>query len=135
MPQPAFLAKPMNAMSAAEWESLCDGCGLCCQISLEDEDTGEVTLSDAACRYLCLNTHRCLDYLHRQTNVPECIKVTPENIHSFTWLPETCGYRRVATGKDLPVWHHLICGDKQRVHTDGPSRMGQIFSEDDAVWE
>ena len=48
-------------MDAGEWESLCDGCGLCCQIRVEDEDTGAIALSDAACRYLDLATHRCAD--------------------------------------------------------------------------
>ncbi len=135
MHQPEFLQKPMAQMTAAEWESLCDGCGLCCQIRLEDEDTAEIVLSNVACRYLCHKTHYCTDYANRQANVPDCVKVTPENVNSLDWLPHTCGYRLVAQGKPLPDWHHLICGELDEVHRSGPSMKGAIISEDEAEWE
>lgn len=135
MKQPAFLSKPLTEMTPEEWESLCDGCGLCCQIRVEDEDTGEIALSNVACRYLCLNSHRCTDYANRQANVPDCIKVTPENVMELDWLPVTCGYRLAAFGEKLPRWHPLVCGDKGRVHTHGPSMLGTVISEDDADWE
>lgn len=133
--QPEFLKKPLAAMTAEEWESLCDGCGLCCQIRVEDEDSGEIALSNVACRYLCLKTHRCTDYPNRQKNVADCMQVTPENVHALDWLPATCGYRLVAAGRPLPAWHHLICGNKQRVHHHGPSMRGNLLSEDEADWE
>ncbi len=127
--------KTLNAMTPAEWESLCDGCGLCCQIRLEDEDSGEIALSDAACRFLDLRTHRCKDYQNRQRNVPDCVKVTPANVASLTWLPHSCAYRLVAAGHDLPDWHHLVSGDPERVHTTGPSMRGDLVSEDDVDWD
>lgn len=135
MAQPAFLKKPLAQMTPAEWESLCDGCGLCCQIRVEDEDSGEIALSNVACRYLCLNSHRCTDYLNRQRNVPDCIKVTPENVAELHWLPETCGYRRAYFNWPLPGWHPLVCGDPARVHRSGPSMRGQLVSEDEADWK
>lgn len=134
-PQPAFLKKPMETMTQAEWESICDGCGLCCQIRVEDEDTGDIALSNVACRYLCLNSHRCTDYQHRHQNVPDCIAVTPQNIHELNWLPSTCGYRLVAQGRALPRWHPLLSNDPERVHRTGPSMRGALISEDDADWE
>ncbi len=133
--QPEFLAKPLADMTEAEWESLCDGCGLCCQIRVEDEDTGEVAVSNVACRLLCLKTNRCSDYANRKARVPDCVKVTPDNVLSLHWLPRTCAYRLAAFGKPLPGWHHLVCGDAKRVHTRGPSMLGSLISEDDADWE
>jgi uncharacterized cysteine cluster protein YcgN (CxxCxxCC family) len=130
-----FLSKPLEDFTDQEWESLCDGCGLCCQVRVEDEDTGEMAVSNVACTYLCLDSHQCKDYLNRHKNVPDCIKVTPENVLSLTWLPSSCAYRLVAYGQDLPPWHYLICGDKEQVHRFGPSMKGSLISEEDADWE
>jgi uncharacterized cysteine cluster protein YcgN (CxxCxxCC family) len=134
MKQPDFLSKPLAEMTDAEWESLCDGCGLCCQIRVEDEETGEIALSNVACRLLCLDTHLCGDYANRARIVPDCVKVTPETVMALDWLPSTCGYRLAAFGMPLPKWHHLICGDRARVHRRGPSMLGSLISEDEADW-
>ena len=135
MPQPAFLKKPIAEMTTAEWEAICDGCGLCCQIRFEDEDTGEITVSNVACHLLDLKTNRCGDYTNRKAKVPDCVKITPENVLALSWLPHTCGYRLVAFGRPLPGWHHLVCGDPGRVHKRGPSMLGSLISEDQADWD
>ncbi len=66
--------------------------------------------------------------------MPDCVRVTPENVHELDWLPPTCAYRLVAEGWDLPEWHHLVCGDPERVHTDGPSMRGELVGEDEVDW-
>ena len=126
--------KTLEDMSPEEWEALCDGCGLCCQIRVEDEDSGETALSNVACRFLDLCNHRCSDYENRQSNVPDCAKITPENVRRLDWLPSSCAYRLVAFGQDLPDWHHLVCGDPERVHSEGPSMRGEVIGEDEADW-
>ncbi len=128
---PFWRRKTLAEMSDAEWESLCDGCGQCCKVKLENASTGEVVDTDVACRLLDLQTCRCVDYPNRQKQVPGCLRLTPQLVKSLYWLPETCGYRRVQAGKDLPEWHHLRCGDREAVHREGISVRGTVFSESD----
>jgi hypothetical protein len=116
-------------MTSEEWEALCDGCGWCCLFKLEDEDTGEVFYTRVACKLLNLKTCRCMDYDHRAELVPTCLRITPENVQELTWLPETCAYRRVAAGRDLPEWHYLRSGSRSAVHQAGASVLGWSVSE------
>src|SRR3984885_9223353 len=127
--RPFWETKPLNRMTAREWESLCDGCGLCCLIRLEDEDTGEITPTRVACSLFNDQTCRCSNYAERSLYVPDCIKLTPHNIASLPWMPPSCAYRRLHEGKPLPAWHPLITGDPESVHLAGVSVRGQTISE------
>ena len=129
--QPFWKTKPLGEMSQAEWESLCDGCGLCCLNKLEDWDTGEVVFTSVACRLLDGESCRCSSYPNRQDIVPDCIQLTPEAVHEIPWLPPTCGYRLVRDGEDLYWWHPLVSGDPETVHIAGISARGRTVSEDE----
>ena len=128
--QPFWKSKTLAEMDEEEWESLCDGCGQCCLFKLEDADTGEFALTDVACRYLDHDTCRCTDYRNRSRNVPDCVKVSPDNIVELRWMPETCAYRLLAEGKDLYWWHPLVSGDRETVHSSGASVRGKAINED-----
>jgi len=118
-------------MSQDEWESLCDGCGRCCLVKLEDEETGDIALTDIACRLLDNQRCKCKKYDTRHEIVPDCVRLTPKNISQLKWMPKCCAYRLLAEGKDLAWWHPLISGNKETVHQAGISIQGKTVSEDD----
>ena len=132
MPEPFWRTKTLSELSPAEWESLCDGCGKCCLLKVEYEDTGEIQPTSVACRLLDCDTCRCTNYPDRKKHVPDCIVLTIDQIASLSWLPSTCGYRLVAERKDLYWWHPLVSGDPNSVHKAGMSVRFRAISEDDA---
>lgn len=127
--QPFWKTKTLEQMSPTEWEQLCDGCGRCCLIKLEDEDTGDVHLTRLACELLNVRTCRCKDYGNRFEKMPDCLNIDVEKVRTLTWLPATCGYRVVAEGRDLAWWHPLISGTPETVHQAGVSVRGFAKSE------
>jgi uncharacterized cysteine cluster protein YcgN (CxxCxxCC family) len=121
---------PLEELSRAEWEALCDGCAKCCLVKLEDEDTGDVAYTDIACRLLDLGTCRCGNYPLRRQLVAGCVTMTEENLEEvLTWMPATCAYKLVHDGQDLEPWHPLISGDPETVHSAGISRRGRMVAE------
>lgn len=127
--EPFWRTKALEEMSPEEWESLCDGCGKCCLVKLEDEDTGEVELTRLSCRLLDVGSCRCSDYENRFSKVHDCIKIDAAKIREIDWLPKTCAYRLVAEGRDLAWWHPLVSGDPNTVHQAGISVRGWAVSE------
>ena len=93
---PFWRVKSLEAMSEAEWESLCDGCARCCLNKLEDEDTGQIHFTSVACTLLDGESCRCRDYPNRQEKVQDCARLTPEQPRTRPWRPPTSGYRPVA---------------------------------------
>ena len=123
---------PLEDMTRAEWEALCDGCGKCCMSKLIDDDTDEIYYTTVACRLFDAGLCRCTDYEHRHEQVPDCVQLTPENVRTIPWLPRTCAYRLVAEGEPLFDWHPLLSGDPETVHDASMSMRGRVtgFEQD-----
>ena len=128
--RPFWKEKRLGEMSPAEWESLCDRCGKCCVLKLEDADTGEIHYTDVACRLLDCGKACCTDYPNRREFVPDCITLSPDNLDSLTWMPQSCAYRLLHEGKPLPAWHPLVSGDPNSTNKTGMSVAGRVFPED-----
>ncbi len=127
--RPFWQVKRLEQMTVPEWESLCDGCGRCCLIRFEDEDTGEVIPTRVHCKLFDSQRCQCSDYENRKKHVPDCIKLTPHNIEDLKWMPQSCAYRRLHEGRDLADWHPLVSGDPESVHRAGIGMRNQTLSE------
>ncbi len=126
---PFWQTKRLSEMTAGEWESLCDGCGRCCVIKLEDIETGQIDDTDVACKLFDSETCRCSDYANRQARVPDCVKLSPDTAGTIAWMPRTCAYRLLAEGRPLYWWHPLVSGDPETVHEAGISVRGKVVDE------
>lgn len=131
--QPFWRRKPLEALTVSEWESLCDGCGRCCLVKLEDEDTGEVHFTGVACRLYDSGACKCRNYPDRSVEVPDCVTLTAETVRELTWLPPSCAYRLVAEGKDLYWWHPLVSGSPDTVHEAGVSTRGKVAAHEGQI--
>ncbi|OAI20520.1 hypothetical protein A1359_03415 [Methylomonas lenta] len=121
--------KTLAQMTTAEWESLCDGCGKCCLVKLEDEDTGEIAFTSVVCDLIDLESCRCTRYSERCTLVPECIDLKQHDFAEYKWLPSTCAYRLLTDGKPLPDWHPLNSGTVESVKDAGVSISSYAIKE------
>ena len=120
--------KALKEMTKAEWESLCDNCGLCCLNSVKDGKTGKIKLLAVACGYLDTTTCRCLVYKDRFKTEPDCMMLSPDKIRQIKRLPYTCAYRSLSEGRELMWWHPLVSGDPNTVHEAGISVQGKVVS-------
>ncbi len=130
---PFWKRKTLEELNRVEWESLCDGCGRCCLVKLEDEDSGAVHFTDIACKLFDSANCRCKDYARRLKKVPDCIGLTPAKVRALGWLPPSCAYRLVAEGRDLPWWHPLVSGSQTTVHEAGISVRGRVSIRENEV--
>jgi uncharacterized cysteine cluster protein YcgN (CxxCxxCC family) len=128
-----FWTRPLEELSRDQWEKLCDGCGRCCLVKLEDEDTGDIHHTSVACKLLDAGSCRCGDYKNRKGIVPDCVRLTLKKLAEIRWLPPTCAYRLRLEGKPLPPWHPLVSGDADSVHRAGVSVQGRIEASEEEV--
>ena len=121
----------MAELTPSEWESLCDRCGRCCLIKLEDEDNGELHFTNIACRQLQQPGCHCRHYAQRTRLVADCLALTPDSLPGLIdHLPASCAYRRLAEGRSLPAWHPLLTGDSGSVARAGITVAGKVVSEE-----
>jgi len=126
---PWWERKALSRMTPEEWESLCDGCGKCCLIKLEDPDDGEIVFTDVACHLLNGQSCRCRNYADRQRLVSDCVVLRPETVATLEFMPRSCAYRLRAEGRPLYWWHPLVSGDPETVHLAGMSVRGRVVPE------
>jgi uncharacterized cysteine cluster protein YcgN (CxxCxxCC family) len=128
--RPFWETKSLQEMTVPEWESLCDGCGKCCLIKLEDEETNLIQFTRVVCQYLDQQKCRCTVYEKRRNLVPTCLKLRPDELDGLYWMPSTCAYRMLHEGKSLPIWHPLITGSRKAMIDSGNTVTGRVISEE-----
>ncbi len=137
--------KSLLDMTQAEWESLCDGCAKCCLHKfIEDDDAEEAMSTDTinaeeqvhytniVCSLLNTKSCECSQYERRTELVPDCVRLTKDNLKDIFFMPPSCAYRRLHEGRGLPSWHPLLNkGKKQVMHQKGMSVRNKTVFECD----
>jgi len=150
--KPFWETKALADMTRPEWESLCDGCAKCCLNKfIDDEDTDEATellptdhinegehiyYSSIACHLLNEKSCQCSKYEQRTKLVPDCVRLTQENIEAVFFMPPSCTYRRLKEGRGMPSWHPLLNnGKSSAMHKAGMSVRGKIVKDNEVNLE
>lgn len=125
-----ILNTPLSELSDYEWEALCDNCGRCCLLKLEDEQTNDVFYTNIVCRLYNIEKGQCGDYKNRKDKVPGCVVIRQFGDEIYSQLPETCAYRLRYNNKPLPNWHPLITGDATEMQQKMIFINNQVVSEE-----
>ena len=112
---------------------MCDRCGRCCLVKLEDEDTGQIVHTDIGCKLFDAGACACGNYAKRHRKVSDCIQLTPAVVRALRWLPGSCAYRLVAEGRPLADWHPLVSGSPESVHEAGISVRNRLSGTETTV--
>jgi len=127
----AWWLQPLDDLTAQQWEALCDGCGQCCHQKYEDEDSGELYLTNIACRLFDSETCQCSAYSKRQQQVPDCLSIREMSREQYAWLPPSCAYRLRANNQPLADWHPLCSGNPDSIHQAEISMRGRSIPDED----
>ena len=103
------MKKKLEDYSETEWENICTTCGKCCLIKLQDEARRDIYYTNVVCQYLDSEICLCTVYDRRCELVPECIKLTKDNVDKIAWMPDSCAYRRLFENRP-PVQKTTIKG-------------------------
>ena len=96
------MKKKLSDYTDEEWEAVCNQCGKCCLIKLQDDDTDDIYYTDVVCKYMDMKTCKCTHYADRCSLVPTCLKLTPENVDRIEWMPPSCAYRALIENRPKP---------------------------------
>ena len=97
------MTKNLSDYTPEEWEAICNHCGKCCLIKLQDDDTDDIYYTDVVCKYLDQQTCFCTRYDECCTLVPTCLKLTPQNVDKISWMPQSCAYRALFENRPKPI--------------------------------
>ena len=145
MTTPFWQNKTLAEMNREEWESICDGCGKCCLHKFIDDDEAQeaaptdvikdgeqIHYTNIVCGLLNTKTCTCTRYAERTKLVPDCVKLTKDNLDDIFFMPPSCSYRRLHEGRGLPSWHPLLNkGKKSAMHQAGMSVRGKTVYDHD----
>ena len=121
---------PLKRLTKEEWEAICDGCGKCCLIKLQNDTQSIPFYTSLTCQFLNTKNCKCKVYTFRDKKKRDCLILTPDNLEQvMKWLPNSCAYRLVKEKKDLPSWHHLNSKDRNSVHRTGNSIQNLAINE------
>ena len=84
---------PWDNLSEQQWEALCDRCGKCCLVTLQDIDSDEIYHTNILCQYYDIENKLCKVYDERCQLVPNCLKLNKDNVDKLPFMPKTCAYR------------------------------------------
>jgi len=149
---PFWQTKSLSEMTRPEWESLCDGCAKCCLNKfIDDEHTDDesellptdhinegeqIYYSNIACHLLNEKSCQCSKYEQRTKLVPDCVRLTQENIDAVFFMPPSCTYRRLQEGRGMPSSHPLLHkGKKSAMHKARMSVRGKIVKDNEVSLE
>lgn len=97
------MKKKLEEYTEEEWENICNHCGKCCLIKLQDEDTNDIYYTDVVCKYFDEENCKCSVYETRCSLVPECLKLNKDNVDKIAWMPKSCAYRCLFENRPQPV--------------------------------
>ena len=144
MTKPFWETKSLDEMTDQEWEALCDGCAKCCLHKFIDDEQSydaqptdvlyegeQVHYTSIVCTLLNTKSCQCSQYEKRTELVPDCVKLTKDNLKDIFFMPPSCSYRRLYEGRGLPSWHPLLNkGKKSAMHKSGMSVRGKTVDEE-----
>lgn len=105
--------KKLSEFSEEEWEAVCMRCGKCCLFKHTEKK--KIYFTNQMCDGYDFKTGKCSRYATRLCE--DCAKVDLRLLREEPeLLPETCAYRLLMDGKDLPEYHPLVSGNPASPH-------------------